>query len=169
MASLIEELINTLEEENSHYEVLLKLSKEKSGIIIKNDIQQLREMVAQEQTHTDRLASLEVKRSEVVTDIATVLNRDADTLTIKNIIELLKGQDEVQKRLAKVHDRLKQTLNDVASVNELNQELLKESLEMLEFNINYINGLRQIPETANYTNQAYNAEGYAYSTFDAKN
>lgn len=169
MASLIENLINTLEEENSHYEILLKLSKEKSGVIIKNDIQTLREMVAKEQEHTDRLVALESKREEVVTDIATVLNKDVNTLTVKKIIELLQGQEEVQKKLSVVHDRLKRTLNDMVVVNELNKELLAESLEMVEFNINYLNGLKQMPETANYTNKAYGAEGYVMSTFDAKN
>jgi hypothetical protein len=92
-----------------------------------------------------------------------------NTLTVKKIIELLQGQEEVQKKLSVVHDRLKRTLNDMVVVNELNKELLAESLEMVEFNINYLNGLKQMPETANYTNKAYGAEGYVMSTFDAKN
>ena len=99
MASLIEVLINTLESENSEYEILLKLSKEKTPIIIEGNIDRLREIVAMEQVHTDKIVALEKKRTEAVKDIATVLNKDVNTLTVKTIIGLLKGQDEAQNKL----------------------------------------------------------------------
>lgn len=170
MASLIEELINTLESENTEYVELVKISKEKTSVIIKGDVVRLNEMVALEQTHTDRLATLEKKRAEVVNDIAIVLNKDVDTLTVRHIIDLLKGQDKEQLKLADVHDRLKLTLNDMVVINNINKQLLEESLELVDFNINYINGLNQMPETANYTRGAYNSgSGVVNSRFDAKN
>lgn len=169
MASLIEVLINTLESENSEYEVLLNLSNEKTPVIIKGDVERLREMVAMEQKHTDKLIALEKTRTETVNDIATVLNKDVKTLTVKTIVSLLKGQDEMQKQLSAAHDKLKRTLNDMVVVNEINKELIQDSLEMVEFNINYLNGITQMPETANYSNKAYNVENYAIPTFEAKN
>ena len=120
MASLIEVLINTLEEENTEYEFLLKLSQEKTSVIIKGDVERLREMVAMEQIHTDHLAVLEGRREETVNDIATVLNKDVKTLTVKEIIRLLTGQDAVQKQLSTVHDKLRRTLNDMVVVNDMN-------------------------------------------------
>ena len=170
MASLIEVLINTLEEENTEYEFLLKLSQEKTSVIIKGDVERLREMVAMEQVHTDHLAVLESKREETVNDIATVLNKDVKTLTVKEIIRLLTGQDAVQKQLSTVHDKLRRTLNDMVVVNDMNKQLIEQSLEMVEVDINYLNGLMQMPETANYSNKAYNVGNhYARSTFDTKN
>ena len=41
MAGLIEELMNILERENEEYQKLLEISKVKTGVIIKNDIQEL--------------------------------------------------------------------------------------------------------------------------------
>ena len=38
MASLIEELIDTLNKENSEYEKLLELSRRKSAVIVSRDI-----------------------------------------------------------------------------------------------------------------------------------
>lgn len=170
MASLIEELIRTLDLENSEYEKLLKLSKEKTPIIIEGNIEKLNEMVALEQQHTDRITALENKRIEVVTDIATVLNKDVNTLTVRHIIDLLKGQDKEQNMLAAVHDKLKLTLNDMVVINDINKQLLEESLELVDFNINFINGLSQMPEMANYTKGAYNSSsGIVNSRFDAKN
>lgn len=170
MASLIEELINTLDAENTEYVELVKVSKEKTSVIIKGDVKRLNEMVAMEQIHTDKLTALENKRIEVINDISTVLNRDVNTLTVRHIIDLLKGQDKEQQKLAEVHDRLKLTLNDMVVVNNINKQLLEESLELVDFNINYINGLNQMPETANYTRGAYNSSsGVINSRFDAKN
>ena len=170
MASLIEVLINTLEEENDEYVKLLQLAKEKTPVIIKGDVTALNEMTAREQKYTDRLAALESKREEVLGDIATVLNKDVKTLTVKMIIELLAGQDKAQRLLSEVHDRLKLTLNDMVVVNDINKQLIEESLEIVNFNINYINGLNQMPETANYNKGAYNTQvPLVNSRFDAKN
>lgn len=169
MASLIEDLINTLDMEDKEYAELLKLSQEKTPVIIAGDVAKLNDMIAKEQEHTDRLAALEQKRTQVVSDIATVLNKDVQDLTIKNIIALLKGQDKEQNALANVHDRLRLTLNDMVVVNEINKQLIEESLEIVDFNINYLNSINQMPVTANYTKNAYNASGISNSTFDAKN
>ena len=92
------------------------------------------------------------------------------TLTVKHIIELLAGQDKVQQMLSDVHDRLKLTLNDMVVINNVNKQLIEESLEIVNFNINYINGLNQLPETANYNKGAYNQQSpLVNSRFDAKN
>lgn len=169
MASLIEELITTLKEETVEYEALLELSTEKTGIIVRDDIQNLNEMVAKEQSHLDRIANLEKKRTEVMKDIAIVLNKDVNTLTVKGISELLEGQKKEQQELSQTRDKLKKLLAGVEAVNEMNKGLIEEALEMINFNINYINGLSQLPETANYTRDAYNQNQMGLSTFDAKN
>lgn len=170
MASLIEVLIQTLDAENDEYAKLLQLAKEKTPIIIKGDVAALNEMTAREQEHTDRLAALEGKREEVISDIATVLNKDVNTLTVKHIIQLLEGQDKVQGQLSDVHDRLRLTLNDMVVVNDINKQLIEESLEIVNFNINFLNGLNQLPETANYNKGAYNTQSaLVNSRFDAKN
>ena len=169
MVSLIEELITTLKEETVEYEALLELSTEKTGIIVRDDIQNLNEMVAKEQSHLDRIANLEKKRTEVMKDIAIVLNKDVNTLTVKGISELLEGQKKEQQELSQTRDKLKKLLTGVEAVNEMNKGLIEEALEMINFNINYINGLSQLPETANYTRDAYNQNQMGLSTFDAKN
>ncbi len=170
MASLIEELIDVLEKENTEYEELLKLSNEKTGIIIRDDINAMNEMIEKEQVHLDRIVNYENKRIEITGDMAVVLNKDVSTLTVKGIVELLSGQEKEQERLSLIHDRLKKTLARVQTVNETNKGLIEESLELIDFNINYLNGLSQVPETANYNKNAYNQDsGMGISRFDAKN
>lgn len=169
MASLIEELIDVLEEENSEYEKLIDLSKEKTPVIIEGNTTKLRKITAKEQVHTDKIANLESRRISTVKDIGIVLNKDADKLTIKTIIELLKGQEEEQKRLSLIHDKIRRTLKDMVTVNEMNKTLIEESLEMIDFNINLINNFTQQPTVANYSKDAHNvSHQYPQSGFDAK-
>ncbi len=156
MASLIENLISILEAENEEYKLLLELSKEKTPVLVKGDLETLRKIIEKEQFYTDKVASLEKMREEVVGDIATVLNKDVNTLTIRSIVELLKGQEKEQRALSQVHDELKRTLKDMVVFNDRNKELIQNSLELVQFEINLMNSARQMPETANYTKDAYN-------------
>lgn len=170
MASLITVLIDTLHAENDEYQKLLELSKTKTPIIVKGDVAALRDLTAQEQVHVDRITNLENTRIETVKDIATVLNRDADTLTIRDIINLLAGQDEVQEQLKDIHGRIKITLDDMVAINEINKSLLQDSLEMVQFDINLISSLQGGPEVNNYTKDAYSVNSYIEPPkFDTKN
>ena len=92
-----------------------------------------------------------------------------ENLTVKDIINVLHSQKEVQGRLMKVHDELKQTLKNFSMVNEINKNLIRESLEIVDFNLNYLQGMYQAPETANYSKNAVNVSPKLdYGVFDAK-
>lgn len=169
MASLIDELISVLSEENEEYRELIKISTKKTGVIVKEDLEQLREITAKEQEHTGTLINLEKKREEVTSDIAMVLNRKESELTVRSIINILDGQKEVQARLIAVHDDLKHTLKSFSMVNEINKNLIRESLELIDFNLNYIKGMYQAPEVANYSKDAVNVSpALDLGVFDAK-
>lgn len=169
MASLIEELILILEDENNEYEKLVAISKEKTSIIIKGDTNELQQMLVKEQLHVDRIVNLENRRADVVNDIGIVLNKEGKNLTIKSIVNLLVGQQKEQMKLASIHDKLKRTLKDMVIINDMNKSLIKESLEMIDFNINLINSLNQMPDLANYSKNAYSVSPqFKASGFDAK-
>ena len=82
MASLIDNLITTLNTENDEYAALLDLSMEKTGIIVKGDVDALNNIVEREQEVIERIIVLEKKREECTKDIATVLNKDYSRLTL---------------------------------------------------------------------------------------
>lgn len=170
MASLIEELINVLEEENEEYEQLVDLSKKKTLIIVNGDLKSLQEIMDEEQVHLDRIINLENKRINTVDDIATVLNRDSQILTVREIIKLLRGQEKEQQQLSMIHDKLKRTLEDMETINDINKNLIVESMEMIDFDINLINSLNQMPELGNYSrNASYDGcASYPRLGFDTK-
>ena len=158
MASLIDNLITTLNTENDEYAALLDLSMEKTGIIVKR-----------EQEVIERITVLEKKREECTKDIATVLNKDYRRLTLPLLIEYLKGQEREVRLLSEVHGRLKSTMSQMVQINEQNKVLLQESLDMVEFEMNILRGMKQAPSTANYSGSEYADNNYgAMGSFDAK-
>ena len=118
-----------------------------------------------------RIGNLEKKRVEVTADIANVLNRDVTILKLSNLIEMFSARPEEQKILSEIHDRLQQAVNNLKKINEQNEQLIKNALEMVEFEMNLLQATRTAPATANYNKGAYNAGdtmGVISGGFDAK-
>ena len=169
MASLIDELIDVLDKEEREYQDLILLSREKTPVIVKGDLEKLQRITEAEQFVVTKLNKLEKKRVEVAKDIAMVLGEDEENLKVPDIIEILASQKTEQERLKEVYDRLKATLKEMVRLNDINKGLIKESLEFIEFNMNLYKGIYQEPETGNYTKMASASAPMATpGVFDAK-
>ena len=129
---------------------MLELSKKKTPIVIKGDIQELQKITDEEQVVVDRVSRLDKKREEILNDIANVINKDVETLKIPVLAEMLKGRPEEVKKLTAVHDALKETLTELVRINNQNRELIQQSLEMVEFDLNLVQAMRQAPGTGDY-------------------
>ena len=171
MASLIENLISVLEGEAAEYDKLLELSTRKTPVIVAGNLEELQRITDDEQEVVNRINRLDNERSEVMTDIANVMNRDVKTLKLATLVELLSQRPQESRRLAEVHDRLKSVTGSMQRVNEQNKELIAHSLEMIDFDLNLLQAMKAAPETANYDRGAHNAGGLKGSdggSFDAK-
>lgn len=170
MASLIENLISTLEEESRLYEELRKESLAKTPVIVANDLQRLQEANAREQKVVDEITSVSHRRNQALEEIATVLGKDARTITVSEIIHMMEKQPEFQHPLIAVRDKMLRQIEALKQVSVHNQELLQESLEMTEYSINLIQSINQAPETANYNRGSYSGAtlGSNHSSFDTK-
>jgi len=169
MASLMENLLTVLEQENTEYQRLEMLSQKKRQIIIDADISGLEDITGREQEIASTIRNLENKRQEVINDMAIVLSKDPKDLTITNMIAFLNKQPEEQRKLEDLKERLRCTLNEMADINGQNEVLLKQAMEMAEFDLTLFRSMRQAPTTANYDRQANNTgELLGSSGFDAK-
>ena len=171
MASLMETLIDVLNRECKEYEGLLDLSQRKTPIIVSGNLEDLQKITDDEQDVVIRINHLEKQRVETTRDIANVLNKDVDSLKLSSLIEMLAGRPVEQEKLVAVHDALQTVVHNLQRVNEHNRELLANSLEMVEFEMNLLQAMKTAPETANYNNGAYSSGdtmGISNSGFDAK-
>lgn len=167
----MEELMKTLEDEIVEYTKLLELTKKKTPAIIAGNIEELRKITDEEQAVADVLVNLDAKRASVTKDIAEVLNTDVESLKLSVLIDILAKQPSEQRRLAEIKDRLKSVVDSVKMINDQNRELIKHSLEMVEFDMNLIKSMRQAPETGNYGRGAVSdgsVLGGSVGGFDAK-
>ena len=171
MASLMENLIDVLNKEIKEYEGLLELSTEKTSIIASNNLENLQKITEDEQELVSRIANLDKKREEVTKDIANVLNKDVDTLKLSNLVNMLEKRPEEQAALSKAIDDIKTVVESVRRVNDRNAELIRNAMEMVEFELNLLTAMKAAPETANYNKGAYSSGaelGVGRGGFDAK-
>ncbi len=170
MASLMEELIQILEQEHEIYQQLIPISDAKTQIIVKNDLIALQEITDKEQLAVDKINALEHKRDTVMMNIKTVINRKSGDFTLKTLIDLMEKQPKEQKTLSHLHDNLKKTIHRLVEINNRNNSLIQQSLEMIEFNMNFIQSTRMSPGNNTYTKGAsrYEANSRVTGMFDAK-
>lgn len=171
MASLMENLIDILDGECQEYENLLKLSEAKTPVIVSGNLSELARITDEEQLIVGKINKLEISRQGVFADIANVINKDVKTLKLGELVDMLSSRPDEQGRLAKVHDRLKTSVSSVKRVNDQNRELIKNALEMVDFNLNVLHSMKAAPESANYNRTAYSAGmqvGIDAVGFDAK-
>lgn len=172
MASLMENLMDILEQEAAGYEQLLEISKQKTKIIVSNDIEELLKITEAEQPVVEHVTTLDKKRVETMLDIANVMNHDIESMTLPVLTQMLEKRPAEQSRLAEATDRLKQAVRNTARINEQNKELLHSALELVEFDLNIVRGLKAAPQTAEYTKGATSAGSQmtapAAGGFDAK-
>ena len=169
MASLIEELIMVLGDEERVYAEIIPVAEKKTRIIVNNDLQSLNSITEEEQALIGRISKLERKRQEVIHNIGIVMNKKESELNFITIIDLLKGQEKEQEELRKLHDKLKRTIDALKLINERNQMLIKQSIEMIDFDINLMQSLRTSPGVGQYnTSSEVEIQGMNKGMFDAK-
>ena len=169
MASLVEELVSILTDEKQLYMTLVEYGDEKRRILINGDVPALEELTVKEQKVSDELVNLGKKQVATLNDIATVLGKEGTKLTVTNLIDVLGNQPDVQKQLIEARDTLLEAAEQMQKINSQNEVLIKQAIELTEFDITLFKSMRQAPETANYNKSAYNTGSLLGSSgFDAK-
>ena len=169
MASLVDELVGILVEEEKLYSALLKCAEKKTQIVIDADIPALEKLTSEEQVKGDELLVLGNKQIQLLNDIKTVLGKKEEKLTVTNLISYLGSQPQVQEKLTTARNNLIDVATKVQMKNQENEILLRQAIELTEFDITLFKSMRQAPETANYDKNAYNTGTLlGGSGFDAK-
>lgn len=170
MASLIEDLISILVQENETYSNLIPIAEQKTQVIVKEDLILLQSITNEEQLFLTKISNLEKRREAAVMNIGTVISKSPGTLNIASIIKILEKQPEEQRQLSIIHDNLKKTIQRLVEINNHNKSLIEQSLEMIEFNVNFIQSTRMSPGNNNYTKgaEAFDAPVLGTGMFDKK-
>jgi len=169
VASLMEELLNIMDCETEQYEKLINLHETKRDSIIHQKLDVLEEVTAQEQGIANSLLELEKKRTAALEKMAVVMGKSGEKITISWMIDNLDGQPVEQEKLKAARGKLRRAADEMQVLNGQIQVLLKQAMEMVEFDITLLKSSRQAPQTSNYGKDAYTTGNLlGRSGFDAK-
>ncbi|MCR5389021.1 MAG: flagellar protein FlgN [Lachnospiraceae bacterium] len=165
----MDDLVVVLESEKNEYDKLIGLSENLKDAVIEHAIEKVEAATDAQEAVTNNIVVLENRRKKILNDIALVLNKKADEITISDLLETLKDQPEVKDRLSNARNSLKETMESLRRRNDANQSLLKTAMELLDFDLNLYRSMRQAPSTANYNKSAENTGSLlGRGGFDAK-
>ncbi|MBO4311221.1 MAG: flagellar protein FlgN [Lachnospiraceae bacterium] len=167
----MENLIDILNEQYDAYSALVELSRKKTPIIVSGSLEDLQKITDEEQAAVNVVNDVDKRRIEIMGDIANVLNQDINNLKLSNLVEMINTRPEEQAKLEEARGKLIVVGKELKTVNERNRELLENALEMIDFDMNLIQAMKQAPQMGNYNRGAVNT-GEVYGTnlkgFDTK-
>ncbi len=169
MTGRVGELIAVLEEETACYDRLYEFAQKKRDHVINRELEQLERLTSDEQDISSRLKNLEKKRLRLLDELLSESAESTESATVTKVIATLAEGSEERRSLENARDELVASATRMQFLNQQNEVLLKQALEMVEFDLTLFKSLRQAPETANYDRNAYSTGDILPSGgFDAK-
>lgn len=137
------ELIDILDRQRELYRKLLEIAKAKQPVLVKGDLAALEKFTKQEEQIVVQVGKLEEQRSRVHQALANHFHVPEAEITLSELVSRV--GTEVSDRLSQVGDGLKNILSELKDVNSLNSELVKQSLDYIEFTVNLITSMGEPP------------------------
>lgn len=136
MAGMIDQLVDVMKEQTERHNELYGLSLEEKDAIVKNDIETLQNLVNLKNMVISQTNKLEKQRVSLVNDIAEVTGCKGDDLSLADVIEILKNRPKEQEKLREAGTALRESVEKLKEINDLNKSLLESSLEFVEYSLN---------------------------------
>ncbi|MDA8212021.1 MAG: flagellar protein FlgN, partial [Clostridia bacterium] len=115
----------------------------KQPVLVKGDLAALEEFTKQEEKIVVQVGKLEEQRSRVHQALANHFHVPEPEITLSELASKL--STELSGKLSQVGDGLKDILTELKDVNSLNSELVKQSLDYIEFTVNLITSMGETP------------------------
>ncbi|WP_018922004.1 flagellar protein FlgN [Salsuginibacillus kocurii] len=164
----VKQLFQTLADLIKQHQHLNQLAKDKMQAIKTEDLDTLTQLTKQENQTMQALRRTESERLKAITSL--VMERKADLVPAEATLEDLKPliPAEHVEVLDTFQDKLVRELNALQQQNELNQQMLKDSLQFVHMSLDLIQPSPDddINYSAPHEREAMPAEGY--SMFDSK-
>ncbi|WP_332651796.1 flagellar protein FlgN [Lysinibacillus sp. 54212] len=146
----VENLISTLEKLERMHKSLLELAQKKTEFIKANDMEQLDSMLKTEQAHVAAIETLEQQRQMMVTDYLRAKGiAFTDTPTVAELIDA--AEESEKQALQKIRERLVNLVTELKEQNDLNQRLVLQSLQFVNFSLDMLRPQHNQTSTFNYS------------------
>lgn len=130
-----EKILEILKREHAYYKDLLELSIKKKAIVIEGKVSELDKIVRVEQNMIFDLGQLEKVREQELHKLCEMLKLEGRT----NVAELVKHlPEQLSEQLKALQKDLSNTITDLQNVNNLNGQLIQQSLDYIEYSVNML-------------------------------
>jgi Mg2+ and Co2+ transporter CorA len=144
----VQPIITILEKLEKMHKSLLEHAYRKTELVKNNDMDELDQMLKIEQSHVAAIEQLESQRQQKVVEYFQSKGIEVSSVpTITELLEAVEDEEERQK-LADVRNRLLKLVENLKIQNDLNQQLIFNSLQLVNITLNM---LRPQPEEFNYS------------------
>lgn len=130
---VIERLIAILEKEYECLAALNQLVLEKKDAIIKNDIDELAELLGKDRGILLEIQSLEKERLETISQLKEFYKLNKEGITFAELKDVL--PDVWQEKLSVLKEKLLRVITDLDKGNEKNRVLISEAVKLNEFSL----------------------------------
>lgn len=145
------------------YRLILKLSQDKKKVLVSARVDELNELTKQEEGLILQIGKLESAREQVVAELAGLYGLLAKDLTLAKAKELAGG--EVSAKLQAIEEELSQITAELVPINQINTELIQQSLNYVNYNLNI---LTQGSTSTNYAAKGQGESPRPKAVIDAK-
>ena len=164
MIKAIEQLKETLIQENNMYGEVLKLEQEKTEVIRKGKVKELESMTKKEQQFIAMMGTFEKIRRSVFTNTAEELGVDE----LEGLSEFLLyiEEEEVINEIDGLRNEILKKIEDIKNINQLNEKLMEQQLDYIQLNIELITNSTE--DGNNYGSKAQGKDKRKTHLFDAR-
>lgn len=156
-------VVGIMEQMIDLHHALLELSERKKSVLIRNDVDQLTQITARETKLIKQLSELEQQRISAVNDFFAAKGiRTPVHVTVSGLVRFVIKAEEKEK-LTEVRDRLMSVIRKLKEANDLNRQLIQQSLEYIEYSVDIIAGAPE--QEAVYHNPKQQNYGAQRTTF----
>ncbi|MFX3631592.1 MAG: flagellar protein FlgN [Candidatus Pristimantibacillus sp.] len=151
------ELVQSLEEMLMLYQTLYELGLKKKDQIIKNEMNEMTASLSKESKLLKLMNENENARRAIVIQIQRDLGfRPRLHVTLSDISKMVTNPDDKQE-ITKLQQELNVVVTNLRKLNELNQQLIQQSIEFVEFSLDTMFGAPD--EEVVYKNPALQPQG----------
>lgn len=139
----MEEMIEILKKQYEIYQEILKISEKKTDIVVKDKVDELKELVDSEEELIGKFIVLEKRRLSIVKEFG----KSKGITGVPKIPELCEYFPENKEELMRLREDILSITKKINEKNKLNEKLIKNSLDYINFSVGLITGTGSEPLT----------------------
>jgi len=137
------ELVEILNKIGDLYEKMIVLAEEKRDALVNVKVSELNKIIEKEEALIKEIESLEKERIVLVDKIAKASDWPNDNIKLAFLIE--SAPEDFAPQMKQVGQRLADTVLKIATLNGINNNLLKQAMRVTEYNINILSQSKAMP------------------------